>query len=121
MEQPIPGSNGTGIEFPTLELGGKTYTIKFTRGGFVYRLSKSGTDLNSLVKGRNFAAVMDVLFAALYGQFHGTVEDLAELVLVESKTAEVGLIVRDAIKKVFPPTIKPDVPVGDATQEAPIQ
>lgn len=118
---PVTGSNGTGIEYPTLELGGKKYTIKFTRGGFVYRLSKSGTDLESLVKGRNFAAVMDVLFAALWGQFDGSVEDLAELVLVESKTAEVGAIVRDAIKKVFPPTTKPDATAEEKTQEAPVQ
>lgn len=97
--------NGTGIIYPTIELGGKFYTVKFTRGGLLYRLSRSGTSLSDLTSGsKNFASVIDVLHAALYGQYAGTAEDLAELVLSENKTGELSMVIGEALKKVFPPT-----------------
>ena len=98
--------NGTGIIYPTLELGGKTYTVKFTRGGLLYRLSKSGASFSDLISGsdKNFAACFDILYAALYGQYLGTVEDLVELAFAESKVEEVKTVVREAVKKAFPPT-----------------
>lgn len=106
-------TNGTGIIYPTLELGGKTYIVKFSRGGILYRLSKSGTSLMDLTGGsKNFAAVIDVLHAALFSQFDGSQEDLAELVLAENKTAEVSAAIGEALKKVFPPTSAPAEAVG---------
>lgn len=107
------GSNGTGIDYPTVELGGKTYTVKFTRGGLLYRLSKTGTNLADLTgTGKRFSAVMDVLHAAFFGQYDGTVEELAELVFSEEKMTEVGAALDEALKKVFP------VPPTAATESA---
>lgn len=97
--------NGTGIIYPVIELGGIKYTVKFSRGGILYRLSKSGTSLADLTGGsKNFSAVIDVLHAALFSQFQGSAEDLAELVMTEGKTAEVAQAIGEALKKVFPPT-----------------
>lgn len=97
-----PGSNGTGITYPTIELGGKTYTVKFTRGGLLYRLSKQGVNLASLNSVNRFATLVDILFAGLYGQYEGTSEDLAELVLSENKSANMDDVIAEALKKVTP-------------------
>lgn len=99
-----PGSNGTGITYPTIELGGKVYTVKFTRGGLLYRLSKQGTNLADLRGSRNFATLVDVLFAGLYGQYEGTSEDLAELILSENKSSAMDEVIAEALKKVTPST-----------------
>lgn len=95
---------GTGIEYPTLELGGRTYVVKFTRGGLMYRLNRSGASFQDLGGTRSFATYIDILHAAFFGQYDGTAEDLADLVIVEGKFATVCEAINDAIKKVFPPT-----------------
>lgn len=96
--------NGTGIEYPKIELGGKVYTVKFTRGGILYRLNKNGTSLSDLGGAKSFATLIDVFHAALHGQFKGTAEELAELVVSEEKIATVDSVVAEALKKAFPPT-----------------
>lgn len=100
-------TNATGIEYPTLELGGKVYTVKFTRGGLMYRLNKAGTSMTALGSDRSFSAYIDILHAALFGQFDGSPEDLAEIVMDESKFTTVAEAINEAIKKVFPPTQAP--------------
>lgn len=94
----------TGIIYPTIELGGTTYTVKFTRGGLLYRLEKSGTAIADCLNLASFAKAIDLLHAALWGQFKGTAEDLAEIVLNEGKIAAVSLVLTEALKKVSPPT-----------------
>ncbi len=112
--------NGTGIQYPTLELGGVTYTVKFSRGGILYRLSKSGTNLSDLRagSGKSFATVIDVLHAALFDQYMGDAESLAELVMSEDKIALASEVVSEALKKVFPPT---PVAAPPADQPAAVQ
>ena len=41
--------NGTGVDYPTIELGGKTYTVKFSRG-MLYRMHKQGVVFAPQVK-----------------------------------------------------------------------
>lgn len=96
--------NGTGIEYPTIELGGKSYVVKFTRGALLYRLSKGGANIADLGGPKSFSASIDVLHAVLGGQFSGTVEELAELVFGEGKIASVAQVIAEALGKVFPPT-----------------
>lgn len=100
----MENTNGTGITYPTLELGGKTYTVKFSRGGMLYRLSKTGTNLADLKGQKSFATLVDVLHAALFGQYQGTSEELADLLLSEGKAMAAGEAVSEALKKAFPPT-----------------
>ena len=38
----------TGVDYPTIELGGKMYTVKFTRG-LLYQLDKQGIKVQSAV------------------------------------------------------------------------
>jgi len=105
-------TNGSGLQFPTLELGGKTYIVKFTRGGLIYRLNKNGAELD-LYGPKRIAANIDLLHAALWGQFEGTAEGLADLVFAEDKLTLVGEILGEALKKVFPPTPKPAAAPAD--------
>ncbi len=100
-------TNGTGIIYPTVELGGRLYQVKFTRGGIMYRLSKAGVDLAMLGTTKGFATMIDTLHAALFGQYLGDAESLAELVLAEDKSVQVADAVTEALKKAFPPTQTP--------------
>lgn len=111
--------NGSGIEYPTLELGGKTYVIKFTRGGLLYRMSKNGADPRDLAGPKSIAAVIDILHATLFGQFDGSPEQLADIVFSEGKFQASSDAVLDAVKKVFPPT--QTVAGGTADQTPAIQ
>ena len=97
-------TNGTGIEYPTIELGGKLYIVKFTRGGIMYRLSKAGVDITTLGTARGFSSIIDMLHAALFGQYLGDAESLAELVINENKTSVVSNAINEALGKAFPPT-----------------
>lgn len=96
--------NGTGVQYPTLTLGGHTYTLKFTRGAIMYRLSKTGSQIADLGTAKSFSTLMDLLHAALYGQYAGSVEDLAELVMAEQAIESVNVAIGEALKKAFPPT-----------------
>lgn len=99
-----PGSNGTGIEYPTIELGGVVYTVKFTRGGLLYDLSKSGSRISDLRTNKNLATLVDILHAGIFGQYIGSQKDLCELVYEEDKIKLVDEVISEALKKVFPPT-----------------
>ena len=75
---------GTGVEYPTVELGGKTYEIKFTRA-LIYRLDKAGINFAPTMTRQGavthtacaFGTIIDTLKMAI--SFDGTAEDLAEL------------------------------------------
>ena len=113
-------TNGSGLEFPTLELGGKMYIVKFTRGGLLYRLNKNGAELN-LGGPKTISATVDLLYAALWNQFQGTPEDLADLVFGEEKMLLVGQVLGEALKKVFPPTPIPAAAPADQPAAPPVQ
>jgi hypothetical protein len=94
------------IEFPKITLGGVEYTVKFTRGGMIYRMIKSGASFADLVPGspKFFSAVIDTLHAALFGQFAGSPEELAEIIVSENKVKDCAVALNVAMGKVFPPT-----------------
>lgn len=98
--------NTSNIEFPKITLGGVEYVVKFTRGGMIYRMIKSGANFAELRPGhpKFFSATVDALHAALFGQFTGTSEDLADLMVTENKVTECTAAILVAVGKVFPPT-----------------
>ncbi len=95
------------MEYPKLTLGGREYELKFTRGAMIYRVAKSGANFGDLYgnePSKRLAAVIDCLHAALYGQFPGTVDELADLVIGENKVGEATTALLVTLGKVFPPT-----------------
>lgn len=81
-------SERTGVDYPTIELGGKTYAIKWTRAA-AYDLSLAGVNLGGVVSAPGklsipFHQVVDGLYILI--GFEGTKHELAEL--VHGKTQE---------------------------------
>lgn len=116
--------NGTGVQYPTIELGGQTYTVKFSRA-MLYRLGKAGVKFSPQFKApegdkpggiqMDFAQVVDVLHLAI--GFQGTHDDLAELVFDKRNEAVSAIML--AWGKAFPsPQIQLREPAG-ANPEAP--
>ena len=108
--------NGTGIVYPTIEIEGKSYELKVSRGTLLYRLSARGVNLVDINRGdfKSYAAVMDVLFALIQDQGapYPNAEALAGAVqeLGSDKVREIGNAVRTAVGKAFPP-VTPPAPV----------
>ena len=81
----------SGIEYPTIELGGKTYTVRFDEAA-MYHLDKKGIRFNPqfLNGGKQiqmgFSNIVDVL--KLTTRFAGTEEELAALVWPKTKRDE---------------------------------
>jgi hypothetical protein len=97
--------NGTGIEYPTLKLGEIVYTLKFTRGTLLFRLSKAGVKLpDRMNPDRSVAATVETLAMVMQPQFVGTHEELTDLILDEDKMREASIALNIALGKVFPPT-----------------
>lgn len=97
----------TNIEYPKLTLGNVEYVVKFTRGAMIYRVAKSGANFGDLYgsePSKRLAAVIDCLHAALFGQFNGTVDQLADIVIGENKVGEATTALLTTLGKVFPPT-----------------
>lgn len=94
--------NGTGITYPEIELGGKKYVVKFTRG-LIYRMGKAGIDFRPVVTQGSitvpFSTLVDVLHMAI--TFEGTPEDLAEVLYDKRNEAMTALI--GAWAKMLPP------------------
>jgi hypothetical protein len=94
--------NGTGVEYPTIELGGKVYTVKFSRK-MLYRMGKQNVSFSPTFSSGSvsmpFAQVVDVLHLAT--EFPGTQDDLAELVFDKRNEAVTALM--GAWGKAFPP------------------
>ena len=101
-------TNGTGVQYPTIVLGDKTYTIKFGRA-MLYRMDKLGVKFLPTiippagdrpgVVNMNFSQIVDVMHIAI--GFQGTHEELAELVYEQRNEAVTALMV--AWGKAFPP------------------
>jgi hypothetical protein len=88
--------NGTGVEYPTIELGGKTYTVKFT-GAAMRKMEKAGLQFRPSVveqadgnKGVSigFSNLVDVLMTCI--PFQGTVDELADLAWPKVKRDEIA-------------------------------
>jgi hypothetical protein len=103
----MENSNGTGIEYPTLELGGKTYTIKFS-GSALYRLEKNRVEI-AFEKAANGGAALkltqmvDILHPMI--NFPGAHDELAELVFPVRQEALNAILL--ALGKAFPPAERP--------------
>lgn len=77
-------SETTGVTYPEIELGGVTYSVKFTRG-LIYKLDKAGINFAPKITREgetyhsqcSFSTIVDTLKLAI--DFEGTSEDLAEL------------------------------------------
>ncbi|MGC2152632.1 MAG: hypothetical protein WA618_11350 [Terriglobales bacterium] len=98
----------TGVEYPTITLGGVKYLLRFTRGALLFRLSEMGVRLADRTDPiKSVATITKILSACLEPRFAGTFEELTELLLEEGKMREAGVVINDALGKVFPPTQVP--------------
>jgi hypothetical protein len=99
--------NGTGVTYPTIELGGVTYELKVTREAAIYRVGKNGlnfSDLNEQAK--RPVAVADFMHVMMDPRFQGSAEDVFTLIMKEGKIGEATAAVFTALGKVFPSPIK---------------
>jgi len=113
--------NGTGITYPEIELGGKKYTVKFTRG-MIYRMGKAGVSFSPRLTGSpdaqlitmEFSQLIDVLHLAI--DFPGTHEELAELAY--DKRGELVTALVTAWSKIMLPTLPiPDPAANPETDQ----
>ena len=83
----------TGIDYPTIELGGKTYQVKFNRA-LLYQLDKRGIAFNPQFRNGGatcgLAAIIDTMQLAI--GFEGTADELAELVYDKRDEALTALV-----------------------------
>ena len=83
----------TGVDYPTIELGGKTYEVKFTRG-LLYQLDKQGIKFNPQFANNaatcGLSSIVDTLKLAI--GFEGTADELAELVYDKRDEALTALV-----------------------------
>ena len=98
-------ANGTGIDYPTIDLGGKTYTIKYTRAA-VYDLSKAGVNLQG--KQIPFHQIVDAMHILI--EFPGTQRELAEL--LHGRVQEAWDKMNIAAGKIMPPIVKLQEPAA---------
>jgi hypothetical protein len=96
-------------EFPAIQIGDKTYPVKFTRGK-LYDMAKAGIEYTPRIRDgkvmMNRAQAIDVLHMLV--DFKGTQHDLAELMW--DRTAEVVDVLWSAWVKAYPPapvTVQP--------------
>lgn len=103
----------TGILYPTVELEGKSYELKVTRGVLLYRLSKAGINISDIHRNdfKSYAAVMDVLWALIQDQSPPFINAEHLAAYVQEQGSEfvrgVGAAVREAVGKAFPPVTPP--------------
>ncbi len=98
-------SEQTGISYPTITLGGIEYTIKFTRGSLLYRLTKIHFDPTDLSRALTFAKAVDALHALITPTFPGSPEELADAILDNDlSTQQIADSIREALGKAFLPT-----------------
>jgi hypothetical protein len=110
--------NGVAVQsaedFPTLKLGDVTYTLKFTRGTFTFRLSNLGVTLADRSDPRtSVAATVKILHSIMQPQFPGSFEDLTDMLLDEDKMKEAATAINIALGKVYPPTQVEPVAAGE--------
>jgi hypothetical protein len=121
--------NGTGVVYPTIELGGTAYTVRFSRGS-LYRMQKLGVafapkiqpipDQPGMIRRTmTFSEVVDVMHIGI--NFPGTAEQLAELV-TNDKVQEAFDKIMEAWGKAFPsPQIRLQESAGQPEANPPVQ
>jgi hypothetical protein len=117
----MDNTNGSGVEYPKITLGGVEYTLKASKAVLTFRFSKYGIPFNRF--GPSAGAVLaEQLWAFLLGQYFGSAESLFEMMFNEGKLREVAFAVDEAVKKVFPPQV-PAAPAAklEADPEVPLQ
>ena len=98
-------STNTGTEYPTIELEGKTYEIKFTRAA-MYRLDNAGVTFAPRFTPKGYSVGIANLINTLHVVigFQGSHEDLAELAY--DKRDEIGGKLVEAWGKVVLPSFQ---------------
>jgi hypothetical protein len=95
----------TGAEYPTIELGGKQYELKFTRG-LQYRLEKAGNAFNPVftktTSTLSLANLIDTLHMMI--GFEGTHEELTEIAF--DKRDEISAKLIESWGKVVLPSLQ---------------
>ena len=117
----MDNTNGSGIQWPQITLGGVTYTLKVTKGSLTFRFSKYSIPFRRF--GPTAGAVLaEQLWAILLGQYFGSAESLFEMMFDENHLAAVAAAVDEAVGKVFPPpTAAPVAAQPEADLEVPLQ
>jgi hypothetical protein len=78
----------TGVDYPTIDLGGKEYEVKYTKAA-AYKLSVAGVDLSSVQRGdRNIVPFHQIVNGILIlTAFPGTTDELAEILFDRQQEA----------------------------------
>jgi hypothetical protein len=97
--------NGSGVSYPTVELGGVRYEVKFTRAT-MYRLDKEGIVFNPQFARSSatlkFSTIVDTLKLCI--AFDGSADELAELCF--DKRDEILSVLVESWGKVVLPSIQ---------------
>ena len=106
-------NENTGVDYPNIELGGATYTLKASRGALLFRWSELGIKLSDrLDPNRTVAVTVKMLSTMMTPKFEGSFEDLTDLILDEQKMGVASGAINVALGKVFPPTIQEPAAAG---------
>lgn len=115
-------SNGTGVTYPEIELGGKTYVLKFTRGT-LYRLDKAGivfnprfTNLGKPNQQVTMPLAMFIDSLKIVIGFEGDPEELTELVF--DRQGEIMDLMLDAWGKAVLPSLNIRIAALTAAKQA---
>lgn len=109
----------TGAEYPSIELGGQSYQVKFTRG-LMYRMDKLGLSFDAKFTKEGelirttmpYHNIIDVLHMAI--GFKGTQEELSEFVY--DRRDEIMVLMVGAWGKVALPSINARLSVQSAAK-----
>lgn len=107
----------TGIEYPKVELGGKSYEIKFTRAA-LYRLDDAGITFNPRFTQAGYTIGLANLVKTLHVviNFEGSHEELAELAY--DNRDDIGAKLVDAWGKVVLPSLQAKASAMAAAKQA---
>ncbi len=107
-------NNGSGIDYPKITLAGVEYTLKFSRGTLLFRMSKEGVSLADRSDHRkSVGATVQILRMVMTPEFAGTHEELTDILLDENKIGEASQALNVALGKVFPSTIQGAAAAGE--------
>jgi hypothetical protein len=105
-------NKGTGSKYPTVTLGGVTYPVKVTREILLYRMIQKGIDFsNKNNRPKALEMICETIHFLIADHFHGTVEDLAQLIIQENKIIECGAAIKQLLEtETVPPAQITTVP-----------
>jgi hypothetical protein len=126
---------GSGVDYPTIDIEGVQYTLKFSRGA-MYRLDKAGVDFRALARQFekwktgfvHLSGLVDVIHACLAEQIPDiSAAQLADMLLPISlqgtdytdRVRVLAVAVSQALGKVWPPSQALPLQETAATAERP--